>query len=98
MFIFPSTTEGFGLPPLEAMSLGTPTICSNLGAMPEICAGGALFVDQPYSAPEWAERIETLWNDENLRAELASKGRSVAERYRWETSARQYLDIIMAAE
>lgn len=97
MFIFPSTTEGFGLPPLEAMSLGTPTICSNAGAMPETCAGGALFVDQPYSADEWASKIESLWDNENFRADLASRGREVAKNYQWEASARKYLDIIMGA-
>jgi hypothetical protein len=41
LFLFPSTTEGFGLPPLEAMPLGCPTICSDAGAMPKVCGDRA---------------------------------------------------------
>jgi hypothetical protein len=44
LFLFPSTTEGFGLPPLEAMPLGCPTICSDAGAMPKVCGDGACLI------------------------------------------------------
>jgi glycosyltransferase involved in cell wall biosynthesis len=93
MFLFPSTTEGFGLPPLEAMQLGCPTICAKAGAMPENCRDGALYAD-PFSAADWADKILALWNDEAEQARLSAAGRLAAERFRWLSAAKDYLEIL----
>ena len=61
-FLCPSTTEGFGLPPLEAMALGTPAIVAPEGALPEVCADAALYADARDPAP-WAARLRRLADD-----------------------------------
>lgn len=96
MFLFPSLTEGFGLPPLEAMMLGCPTICASAGAMPEICGDGAMFAP-PHSAREWRSLIDALWADETQKDLLADAGRLRASSYTWLHSAQKYLDVIRAA-
>jgi glycosyltransferase involved in cell wall biosynthesis len=95
MFLFPSKTEGFGLPPLEAMVLGCPTVCAQAGAMPANCGDGVLYA-APGSAEEWTAHITRLWADDALHATLAAAGKARAEHFRWETAARAYLDLILA--
>ncbi|PNJ90505.1 glycosyl transferase family 1 [Cylindrospermopsis raciborskii C04] len=73
-FVFPSLYEGFGLPPLEAMSLGCPVITSNVSCLPEVCGNAALYVD-PYSSESIRQGIEKLINDPVLREELIKAGR-----------------------
>lgn len=92
-FLFPSTTEGFGLPPLEAMLLGCPTICSRAGAIPEVCGDGAWYAP-PLDAGTWRTLIERLWTDEAARRELAAAGRARAAAYTWRRAAQAYLDLI----
>lgn len=92
MFLFPSYTEGFGLPPLEAMSLGCPTICANAGAMPENCADGALYAE-PHDKSDWIKKIQLLWEDNQLRDDLSQKGIHVASKFKWEDFAREYLTL-----
>jgi glycosyltransferase involved in cell wall biosynthesis len=72
--LFPSLYEGFGLPVLEAMMLGTPVMASNAGSLPEIAADAALLVD-PYDIEDMAAAIRTLDADEGLCADLADRGR-----------------------
>ena len=60
--ICPSTTEGFGLPPMEAMILGCPAIVSRAGALPEVCGDAALYAEVG-DADGWRHAITTLWND-----------------------------------
>jgi glycosyltransferase involved in cell wall biosynthesis len=95
MFLFPSKTEGFGLPPLEAMALGCPTICAQAGAMPANCGDGVLYA-APGSSEQWASHIVRLWTDERQHAALAAAGKARAECFLWETSARAYLDLVLA--
>jgi glycosyltransferase involved in cell wall biosynthesis len=84
--VFPSLYEGFGLPVLEAMTLGTPVVTSRESSLPEIAGDAALLVN-PYDADDIARAITTIVNDADLRAELSRRGRSQAakfsvERYR----------------
>jgi glycosyltransferase involved in cell wall biosynthesis len=84
--VFPSLYEGFGLPVLEAMMLGTPVVTSRAASLPEIAGDAALLVD-PYDADDIAGAITTIVNDGDLRAELSRRGRTQAakfslERYR----------------
>jgi glycosyltransferase involved in cell wall biosynthesis len=78
--LFPSLYEGFGLPPLEAMSLGTPVLTSNTASLPEVVGDAALLVD-PYDVQQIAEGIRALDADAELRARLAAAGPKQAEAF-----------------
>src|SRR5262249_36333569 len=71
--LFPSLYEGFGLPVLEAMKLGTPVLTSTGGSMPEVVGDAALMVD-PYDSHAIAEGIRAIDSKPELRAELSEKG------------------------
>jgi glycosyltransferase involved in cell wall biosynthesis len=73
VFLFLSLCEGFGLPPLEAMSCGLPVIASNLTSIPEVCGNGALLVD-PHDAKNISEVMNRIFGDESLRNEMISNG------------------------
>ncbi len=84
--LFPSLYEGFGLPVLESMLLGTPVLTSTAGSLPEVAGDAAVMVD-PYDVDAIRAGIRTLDADEPLRAELSTRGRRQAanfspERYR----------------
>jgi glycosyltransferase involved in cell wall biosynthesis len=72
--LFPSLFEGFGLPVLEAMQLGTPVLTSNTGSLPEIAGNASLMVD-PYDIDAIRRGIQTLDADTDLREELTDRGR-----------------------
>ena len=89
--VFPSLYEGFGLPVLEAMTLGTPVVTSRESSLPEIAGDAALLVD-PYDADDIARAITTIVNDADLRTEFSRRGRLQAakfsvERYRERVAA-----------
>ena len=71
--LFPSLYEGFGLPVLEAMSLGTPVITSNTSSLPEVAGDAALLVD-PYDPHALTAAVRTFEEDAELREELAARG------------------------
>jgi glycosyltransferase involved in cell wall biosynthesis len=78
--LFPSLYEGFGLPVLESMSLGTPVITSNTSSLPEVAGDAGLLVD-PYDVRSIAKAIMTMDRDEDLRTGLAARGREQAARF-----------------
>ncbi len=78
--IFPSLYEGFGLPVLEAMSLGTPVITSATSSLPEVAGDAALMVD-PYDVRALARAISALDDDESAVADLGQRGLVQAERF-----------------
>lgn len=89
--VFPSLYEGFGLPVLEAMSLGTPVITANTASIPEVAGDAALLVD-PYDPRAIADAIKAVATDADLRAQLSGRGRAQAalfseSRYRERLSA-----------
>jgi glycosyltransferase involved in cell wall biosynthesis len=73
-FVFPSIYEGFGLPPLEAMSFGCPVITSSSSCLPEICGDAALYID-PYDTEDIRRGIERLINEPALRSDLILLGK-----------------------
>ncbi|MCJ2179787.1 glycosyltransferase family 4 protein [Novosphingobium album (ex Hu et al. 2023)] len=91
--LFPSTTEGFGLPPLEAMLLGTPAVCAPCGALPEVCGDAALYAD-PHDAGAWAATLAGLASDSARQAALSVQGRTHASHFTWRNAALRLLDIL----
>jgi len=96
-FIFPSLYEGFGLPLLEAMSVGCPIACSNRASMPEVGGGAVLYFD-PENTRDIALAMDKLWHDTRLRDELKEKGHIQAGLFSWQNSARSILDEIIKVE
>lgn len=90
LFLFPSISEGFGLPILESMACGTPVITSTLTSMPEVAGEAALLVD-PHEPDQLVEAMELLHNDSDLRKLLIQRGRERAIRFSWKRSAQKLL-------
>lgn len=89
-FACPSTTEGFGLPPLEAMGAGCPAIVAPCGALPEVCGEAALYADA-HAPEEWAQAIRGLEHNPALRRKLVAKGHEQVARFTWDGAARSLL-------
>jgi glycosyltransferase involved in cell wall biosynthesis len=92
-FLCPSTTEGFGLPPLEAMALGTPAVIAPEGALPEIC-GPAAIAAGAHDPAAWARALRRLGDDPGFRAAMAARGRAHASRFTWTRAARELLEVL----
>jgi glycosyltransferase involved in cell wall biosynthesis len=90
--IHPALYEGFGLPPLEAMACGTPTIVSNVSSLPEVVGDAALLVN-PRGTEEIAVAMHRLLTDADLHAELSEKGLQRARTFRWEKAAQRTLEV-----
>ncbi len=90
VFVYPSHYEGFGLPVLEAMTLGAPVVAANASSLPEVAGDAALFFD-PNDVIDLAETILRVVSDAHLRQELIQKGRARATHYSWEKTARETL-------
>jgi glycosyltransferase involved in cell wall biosynthesis len=90
---YPSTTEGFGLPPLEAMALGCPAVVAPTGALPEVCGDAVLYAD-PDDPEAWANAVSHLAYDSGLRETMSARGRAQAAKFTWRASARQLYGIL----
>jgi len=90
--VVPSRAEGFGLPALEAMAVGTPVVSSGGGALPEVTGAAALTVDDA-SGEGWAVAIERITSDEALWERLSSSGRKRAAGFSWERAARETAQV-----
>ncbi|MEO0032388.1 MAG: hypothetical protein RIS94_2146 [Pseudomonadota bacterium] len=90
--LFPSLTEGFGLPPVEAMACGCPAIVSPCGAMPEVC-GAAAATAAPDDPAAWAAQVRALY-DPARRAAQIDAGLARARGYTWARTARSLLEIV----
>jgi len=94
-FIYPSLYEGFGLPPLEAMTCGCPVIVSNRASLPEVCGDAALYCDASDSR-SIADQIVRLMGDAELRASLRERGLKRAGGFSWERCARETWQVIQS--
>ncbi len=90
---FPSRTEGFGLPPLEAMLCDCPVVASPAGAIPEVCVDAVSYagVDDPIA---WRDAFIALREDEGLREAKIAAGRRRARQFTWAASGSMLLDLV----
>lgn len=95
-FVFPSLYEGFGLPPLEAMSLGTPVITSNVSSLPEVLGEAAQFVN-PEKVFDISRGIQDVLLSDDLRAQLIERGREQVKRFSWTASVQRVLEVYRRA-
>lgn len=95
--IYPSTYEGFGLPPLEAMGCHTPVICSNTTSIPEVVGDGALFIN-PFDPWDIGQKIALLINNTALQKELVEKGIRQHKKFSWISCAQQTLKVYSSAQ
>jgi glycosyltransferase involved in cell wall biosynthesis len=91
-FAYPSYFEGFGLPPLEAMSCGAPVLTGNLTSLPEVVGDAGLTVD-PFDTEALADALARLIDDAALRAELRGRGLERARGFDWRDTARMTLQV-----
>ncbi|MBS4994004.1 MAG: glycosyltransferase family 4 protein [Roseburia sp.] len=94
VFLFLSLIEGFGFPPIEAMQLGTPVICSSISSLPEVVGNAAILVD-PDNAVQVADAIVQLQHNQGRIEELTAKGYQNIKRFSWDITAVKYADLIM---
>jgi glycosyltransferase involved in cell wall biosynthesis len=94
--IYPSQYEGFGLPLLEAMSVGCPVITCDASSMPEVCGDAAIYV-RPGTEDELAAAIKQIESSADLRNALRKRGFAQAGKFSWERSARSYLAVLNKA-
>ena len=85
----PSLVEGFGLPPLEAMTLGCPVVMSDRASLPEI-GGDAVLYASPCDENAWFDCFMRLVHEEGLKTNLIARGRARAARFQWAASAQRY--------
>ncbi|MCJ1962717.1 glycosyltransferase family 4 protein [Novosphingobium mangrovi (ex Hu et al. 2023)] len=92
-FLFPSLTEGFGLPPVEAMHSATPVIAAHAGAMPEVCSDGALLVP-PEDPQAWREAVDALLSSRELARHLVARGGQRAAQLSWNAAGDRLWQVL----
>ena len=92
LFVYPSLNEGFGIPPLEAMSLGCPVLASRGGSIPEVCGDAPFYFDAADQGSFARELLRAL-NDESAREQAVRAGKIVVTRYSWDKCGEQTLAL-----
>lgn len=93
IFCYPSFYEGFGLPPLEAMACGIPTIASNVTSIPEVLQEDALYIN-PKDINDIAEKLLMLINDNTLYTDLTLKALKRSSMFSWKKTAVETIEIL----
>jgi glycosyltransferase involved in cell wall biosynthesis len=92
VFAYPSKYEGFGISPLEAMTVGTPVVATTAGAIPEVVGNAAVLVPVD-DRDALATALERVLSDDSLRADLVARGTERVRRYPWDATARELAAI-----
>lgn len=92
MFILPSLYEGFGIPVLEAMSMGIPVIIPKNSSFPEIAGVAGIYINE-YDKNDIADKIIMLAHDRRLRSELSELGKARAKVFSWRACAEKHLAV-----
>lgn len=92
LFVYPSIYEGFGLPPLEAMSCGAPVVCSNRTSLPEVVGDAALSVD-PDDTSALVEAMQTILTYKTLRDDLRTRSIQRAAQFSWRKAATETVAV-----
>ena len=92
-FVFPSFYEGFGYPPLEAMSYGTPAVVSNQSSLPEVTKGKAVYVD-PRNPEDIADKMVQLVEDKDYWRKVSKEAKEVTKFYTWERTVNEFIKIM----
>jgi glycosyltransferase involved in cell wall biosynthesis len=95
-FVFPSLYEGFGIPPLEAMTCGIPVACSDIPPIKEILGDASVFFD-PLDIVNMANQLTKLEKHPDMREDYKERGLQKANQYSWELSAKNWLDSLEKA-
>ncbi|MFD2932527.1 glycosyltransferase family 4 protein [Spirosoma flavum] len=93
VFAYPSFFEGFGIPPLEAMACGCPTLVSNTTSLPEVCGEASVYVD-PYDTISIRDGLLSILSNDQMRTELIRRGYEQISKFNWHQSAMKLADII----
>jgi glycosyltransferase involved in cell wall biosynthesis len=96
VLVLPSVNEGFGLPALEAMTMGVPVVAANRGALPELLGDAGLLVE-PDDSEAIARAIDRILTDSALAASCAARGVARARHYTWTASAGRLLQAYATA-
>ncbi len=96
-FVFPSLSEGFGLPGLEAMGVGCPVIAAKATSLPEVYGSAAAYFD-PKNSKNLAAQIKSIEQDKKLRLEMVAKGYQQVRKYSWKKMAEQTLKVYMSVK
>lgn len=92
VFTYPSRYEGFGLPIIEAMAVGTPAIAARAGSLPEIAHDAAVLVD-PDDPDEWSNALHDFLNSHDMCSAYAQKGYERAAQFSWEKCAHDTVTV-----
>jgi glycosyltransferase involved in cell wall biosynthesis len=93
--VFPSLYEGFGLPPLEAMAIGTPAVVSHAASLPEVCGDAALYFD-PHDPSDIARQIECVVGNHAIADRLRRAGRQRVSQSSWSDCAARTTAVLQA--
>jgi len=92
IYTFPSIYEGFGLPPLEAMSCGTPVVASNTSSIPEVVENAGILLS-PKDVESWVKAILRILRDDTLRKKMSADSLKQAKKFSWRKTARQTIEV-----
>ncbi|MBU1292128.1 glycosyltransferase family 4 protein [Patescibacteria group bacterium] len=92
LYVFPSLCEGFGLPPLEAMTYNLPVVCSKNSCLPEILGQAAIYFD-PENTDDMVDKIKKVLDNKKLQKKLIFQGKETIKKYSWHKMAKETLEV-----